>query len=137
MNAAQLATSPEAATKIAAVVDLFKRQFPTLKANLNPWENDPDTQEWVDPDSLDIGFHLPAGQTLVQLRIHEQRLLGIEAACFGSFGHQRWRFSTIGDWIFVGSNPPPQGFQENLRQVCKELFLLFNGSTPDSPPHDG
>lgn len=132
MNAAEQATSPEAATKIAAVVDLFKRHFPSVKANLTPWANDPDTQEWVDPDSLDIGFNLPAGQTLVQIRLHENRLIGIEAACFGPLGHQRWRFSTIGDWTFSGSHPPANGFQETLRQVCKELFLLFNGSTPDS-----
>jgi hypothetical protein len=131
MNAAECATSPEAATKIAAVVDLFKRQFPTVKANLKPWANDPDTQEWVDPHSLDIGLHLPAGQTLVQLRLHEQRLIGIEAACFGPLGHQRWRFSTVGDWNFAGSYPPANGFQETLKQVCKELFLLFNDSAPE------
>ncbi|MGB8703121.1 MAG: hypothetical protein WCD18_27195, partial [Thermosynechococcaceae cyanobacterium] len=131
MNAAERATSPEAATKIAAVVDLFKRQFPTVKANLNPWANDPDTQEWVDPDSIDIGFNLPAGQTLVQLRFHEHRLIGIEAACFGPLGHQRWRLSTVGDWTFAGTYPPPSGFQTTLKHVCKELFLLFNGSAPE------
>jgi hypothetical protein len=133
MNAAERATSPEAATKIAAVVDLFKRQFPTLKANLKPWANDPDTREWIDPDSLDIGFNLPTGQTLVQLRLHEQRLIGVEASCFGPLGHPRWRFSTVGDWTFAGDYPPASGFQDNLRKVCKELFLLFNGSmaTPD------
>jgi hypothetical protein len=134
MNAAERATSPEAATKIAAVVDLFKRQFPTVKANLKPWDNDPDTQEWVDPDSLDIGLNLPAGQTLIQLRLHEQRLIGVEASCFGPFGDRRWCFSTIGDWTFVGTNPPPNGFQDTVKQVCKELFLLFNGSAPDAAP---
>ncbi len=135
MNAAERATSPESATKIAAVVDLFKRQFPTAKANLKPWTNDPDTQEWVDPHSIDIGFNLPAGQTLVQLRFQDQpdqRLIGLEASCFGPLGHQRWRFSTVGDWAFAGSYPPAIGFQEALKQVCKELFLLFNDSASDS-----
>ncbi len=129
MNAAERATSPEAAAKIAAAVDLFKRQFPSLRANLKPWANDPDTQEWIDPDSIDIGLNLPAGQTLVQLRVQEQRLIGIDASCFGPFGHQRWRFSTVGDWSFTGPNPPPQGFQNSLRQVSKDLFLLFNDSS--------
>jgi hypothetical protein len=132
MNAAEQATSPELATKIAAVVDLFKRQFPSAKANLKPWTNDPETQEWVDPDSMDIGFNLPTGQTLVQLRLQDQRLIGIEASCFGPLGHQRWRFSTVGDWKFAGSYPPASGFQDALKRVCKELFLLFNGSAPDS-----
>jgi hypothetical protein len=133
MNAAELATSPEAVTKIAAVVDLFKRQFPQVKANLQPWANDADTQEWVDPDSVDLSLNLPAGQTLFQLRLQEQRLIGIEAMCFGPLGHQRWRFTTIGDWAFVGTHPPAENLQMSLRQVCKDLFLLFNES-PDPVP---
>jgi hypothetical protein len=130
MNAAELATSPEAVTKIAAVVDLFKRQFPRVKANLKPWANDADTQEWVDPDSVDLSLNLPAGQTLFQLRLQDQRLIGIEAMCFGPLGHQHWRFSTIGNWSFVGPHPPAENLQVGLRQVCKDLFLLFNDS-PD------
>lgn len=129
MNAAELATSPEAVTKIAAVVDLFKRQFPQVKANLKPWDNDPDTLEWIDPDSIDLGLNLPAGQTLFQLRLQDQRLIGIEAMCFGPFGHQRWHFSTIGNWSFAGTNPPSIGLQTSLKQVCKDLFLLFNDSS--------
>jgi len=26
---------------------------------LKPWQNDPETRELVDPDSIDIGFHFP------------------------------------------------------------------------------
>lgn len=128
MNAAEQATSPTTAAKIAAIVNLFKQQFPTVKANLKPWTSDPETQEWVDPDSIDIGFNLPAGQTLVQLRLQDTRLLGIEAACFGPFGSQRWRFSTIGDWTFLGTTPPPPGFQTQWKQTCKEIFNVFNQS---------
>jgi hypothetical protein len=126
MNAAEQATSPETAAKIAAIVNLFKQQFPKVKANLKPWTSDPDTQEWIDPDSIDIGFNLPAGHTLIQLRLLEGRLLGIEAACFGPFGSDRWKFSTIGDWTFLGPTPPPPGFQEQLKRVCKEIFTLFH-----------
>ena len=59
MNAAQKATNIELATKIAALVNLFKSEFPDAKADLKPWQNDVDTRELVDPDSIDIGFHFP------------------------------------------------------------------------------
>ncbi|WP_299489236.1 hypothetical protein [Acaryochloris sp. IP29b_bin.137] len=133
MNAAEQATNPEAATKIAAIVNLFKHQFPEVKVNLTPWTNDPDTQEWVDPNSIDMGFNLPAGQTLLQLRMHERRLIGIEAACFGPFGSQRWRFSTVGDWNFLGKTPPPPGFQQQLKQTCQDIFRLFDAPETQSP----
>lgn len=126
MNAAEQATNPESATKIAAIVNLFKQQFPDAKANLKPWTNDPNTQEWVDPGSIDMGFNLPAGHTLIQLRIHECRLIGIEASCFGPFGSQRWRFSTVGEWKFLGATPPPPGFQAKLKLIFHEIFTLFN-----------
>ena len=128
MNAAEQATTPESATKIAAIVNLFKQQFPDAKANLKPWTSDPDTQEWVDPHSIDMGFNLPAGHTLIQLRMHENRLIGIEASCFGPFGSQRWRFSTVGEWKFLGATPPPAGFQEKLKHICHEIFVLFSPS---------
>lgn len=127
MNAAEQATTPESATKIAAIVNLFRQQFPGSKANLCPWTNDADTQEWVDPHSIDLGFNLPAGNTLLQLRFQDQRLIGIEATCFGPFGNQRWRFSTIGDWSFSGPTPPPSGFQAKIKDICQQLFSLFNG----------
>jgi len=127
MNAAEQAISPEVASKIAAIVSLFKHQFPEVKANLAPWTDDPDTQKLVDPDSIDIGFNLPAGNTLVQLRFYEGRLIGIEAICFGRFNYQRWRFSTVGEWSFQGAYLPPSGFRDRLKQVCREIFVLFNG----------
>lgn len=132
MNAADQATSPETATKIAAIINLFKQHFPKVKANLKPWTNDPDTQEWLDPDSIDIGLNLPVGQTLIQLRLQERRLLGIEAACYGPFGTERWKFSTIGNWTFLGTHPPQSGFQEKLKQTCQDIFMVFNGPTPPS-----
>ena len=128
MNAAEQVTSPEVASKIAAMVNLFKVNFPDVKANLQPWTTDPQTQELIDPDSIDLGFNLPAGNTLFQLRFYETRLIGIEAICFGLFGNQRWTFSTVGHWNFLGSTLPPPGFQQTLKQLCAEVFVLFNGS---------
>ncbi|MGF1603930.1 MAG: hypothetical protein ACFCU8_18315 [Thermosynechococcaceae cyanobacterium] len=136
MNAAEQATSPETAAKIAAIVNLFKQQFPKVKANLKPWTNDPETREWVDPDSIDLGFNLPAGQTLIQLRLQNRRLLGIEVVCFGPFGSERWKFSTIGNWKFLGQTPPPPGFQAELKQICKEIFTLFNPEPISQTPAD-
>ena len=127
MNAAEQVTSPEVASKLAAMVNLFKAYFPNVNANLQPWTNDPETQSLVDPDSIDLGFNLPAGNTLFQLRFQQTRLIGIEAICFGLFGTQRWRFSTVG-WNFLGTTLPPPGFQQTLKQVCAEVFVLFNGS---------
>lgn len=128
MNAAEQATNPETAAKIAAMVSLFKHQFPEVKANLQPWTSDSDTQKLVDPDSIDVAFSLPTGHTLVQVRFHEDRLIGIEAICFGRFGNQRWQFSTVGEWDFQGPFLPPPSFQDRLKQLCREIFVLFNGS---------
>lgn len=48
MNAVEQARGLEFATKIAAIVNLFKSVFPDARADLKPWANDPDTQELVD-----------------------------------------------------------------------------------------
>lgn len=126
MNAAEKATSLEIAHRIAAVVTLVRQEFPGIKANLNPWNSDPDTLEWMDPDSIDIGFNLPPGQALMQLRLHNQRFIGIEVLCFGPFGDERWKFSTIGDWQFLGPSPPAQEFEGKLKRICQDIFALFN-----------
>ena len=126
MNAAEKATSPEIANKIAAIVNLFSREFERAKPNLSPWNNDPDTREWMDPDSIDIGLNLPPGQTLVQLRLCDERLIGIEINCFSPLGGERWKFSTVGSWEFLGSTPPTVGFQKTIKDICYEIFTIFN-----------
>ncbi|MBE9108786.1 hypothetical protein IQ273_05065 [Nodosilinea sp. LEGE 07298] len=68
MNAAEQANSIEFASKIAAVVGLFKAELPDLRADLKPWANDPDTRDLVDPDSIDLGFHFPGVSRLFQCR---------------------------------------------------------------------
>lgn len=137
MNAAEQAKSLEITSKIAAVVNLFKLEFPDAKADLNPWNNDPNTQELVDPDSIDIGFHLPgwsrkfqSRSILVQIRFHEdplegtQRAIGIEAAGFDHRG-KAWRLSTINDWQFAGESEPAPEVQEKLKHFCREVLQLF------------
>lgn len=141
MNAADQAIGLEVATKIAAVVNLFKSHFPDARADLKPWANDPDTRNLVDPDSIDIGFHLPgwsrlfqSRSILVQIRFHEdplagsRRAIGIEAAGFTHLGEQ-WRLSTIENWQFVGKTQPVEDIQEKLKQFCRQIFELFN--SPD------
>ncbi|GAB4371388.1 MAG: hypothetical protein Kow00121_12860 [Elainellaceae cyanobacterium] len=138
MNAAEQAIGLEVATKIAAVVNLFKSQFPDAKADLKPWANDPDTRELVDPDSIDIGFHLPgwsrslqSRSVLVQIRFHDdpimntRRAIGIEAAGFTNLG-QQWRLSTVENWQFVGATQPADEVKEKLKAFCRQAFELFN-----------
>ena len=149
VNAAEQAIGLELATKIAAVVTLFKAQFADAKADLKPWANDPDTKEHIDPDSIDIGFHFPgwsrsiqSRSILVQIRFYSdsleenlieasRRAIGLEAAGFTHLGEQ-WRLSTIKDWQFVGSTEPTDEVQEKLKLFCRQIFELFNGSETDS-----
>ncbi|HEY9623683.1 MAG TPA: hypothetical protein V6C78_25215 [Crinalium sp.] len=140
MNAAEQANGLEVATKIAAAVTLFKTQFPDARADLKPWASDPDTQELVDPDSIDIGFHLPGWSrqfqgrgVLVQIRLYEdpvlgsRRVIGIEAMGFSHQGEQ-WRLSTIENWRFIGEKQPSDEVKAKLKQFCREILELFNGS---------
>lgn len=138
MNAAEQAIGLELTTKIAAVVNGFKAQFPDAKADLKPWANDPDTQELVDPDSIDIGFHLPGWSRLVQgrsmlvqIRFYEdplmgtRRAIGLEVAGFTHLGEQ-WRLSTVENWRFVGVTQPADEVKEKLKCFCRQVFELFN-----------
>lgn len=139
MNAAQQATNIEFATKIAAVVNLFKTQFPDAKADLKPWNNDPDTRELVDPDSIDIGFHFPgwsrrfqSRSILVQIRFYQDpeevspRVIGVDAAGFNYTG-LIWQLSTVENWNFVGDVHPVPEVGEKLKLFCRQVFELFNG----------
>lgn len=140
MNAAEQANSLEITSKIATVVNLFKSEFPDAKADLKPWHNDPDTQELVDPDSIDIGFHFPgwsrrfqSRSILVQIRFHSdpidgsQRAIGIEAAGFNHHG-QAWRLSTVQNWQFVGDCQPAPEVRGKIKHFCREVLNLFKSS---------
>jgi hypothetical protein len=140
MNASEQAKGLEITTKIAAVVNLFKAKFPDARADLKPWRNDPDTREWVDPHSIDIGFHFPgwsprfqSRSILVQIRFHQdpvdesQRIIGIEIVGFNHQG-QAWRLSTIDNWQLVGDYQPIVDVAQKLRHFCRQVFELFNQS---------
>ncbi|WP_416673188.1 hypothetical protein [Egbenema bharatensis] len=144
MNAAEQAIGLEVTTRIAAVVNLFKAQFPDARADLKPWANDPDTQEWMDPDSIDIGFHLPgwsrslqSRSVLVQIRFYSdpmtqtRRAIGLEAAGFTHLGEQ-WRLSTIENWRFVGNTQPTDEVKEKLKLFCRQVFELFNSGEDET-----
>ncbi|MFQ4135718.1 hypothetical protein PGN35_005305 [Nodosilinea sp. PGN35] len=147
MNAAEQANSIEFASKIAAVVGLFKAEFPDLRADLKPWANDPDTRDLVDPDSIDVGFHFPGvsrlfqcRSLLVQIRLYsdpeavagqhpsqtgERRVIGLDLAGFDHRG-KRWSLSTIDNWAFSGEVVPDPTCRERLRRCCRQVFVLFN-----------
>lgn len=137
MNAAEQAKNLEVTSKIAAVVNLFKSEFPDARADLNPWKSDPDTQELVDPDSIDIGFHFPgwsrkfqSRSILVQIRLHDdllegsRRAIGVEAAGFDYRG-KAWRLSTVQDWQFLGESKPALEVEEKLKHFCREVLRIF------------
>lgn len=140
MNAAEQATDIEFTSKIASIVNLFKSEFPDAKADLKPWANDPHTKKLVDPDSIDIGFHLPgwsrrfqSRSILVQIRFYQdplngsRRAIGVEAAGFDHRG-KAWRLSTVENWRFVGESQPVPEVGEQLRDFCRQTFELFNNS---------
>jgi hypothetical protein len=142
VNAAEQATNIALASKIAAVVNLFKLEFPDVRVDLKPWVNDADTRELVDPDSIDIGFHFPgwsrkfqSRSILVQIRFYEdpldaslRRAIGVEAAGFDHSG-KRWRFSTVEQWQFVGDSQPSSEVGDKLKHFCRQVFDLFNVET--------
>ncbi len=138
MNAAEQAKSLETASKIATLVNLFKSEVPDAKADLTPWANDPETRELVDPDSIDIGFHLPgfsrlfqSRSMLLQVRFHrdeatgDRRAIGAEIAGFDHQGKQ-WRLSTVHEWAFEGDRQPTPEIGDKLIDFLRQSLTLFN-----------
>lgn len=145
MNAQEQAIGVNQATKIAGIVTLFKQEFPDVRVDLKPWCNDLQTQQWADPDSIDLGFHLPgwsprfqSRSMLVQIRFHHDwtqenspsRLIGIDILGFNHSG-QTWRFSTIDSWQCLGEKTPAPEIVDRLKRFSRHIFELFN-----SPPSD-
>ncbi|VEP15113.1 conserved hypothetical protein [Hyella patelloides LEGE 07179] len=138
MNASERAKGLNITTKIASVVNLFKAQFPDVKADLKPWKNDPDTRELVDPDSIDIGFHFPGwsprlqcNSILVQIRFYKdpleetEKFIGLETAGFSHVG-QAWRFSTVENWQLLGEHQPATQVEDKLKIFSRQVFELFS-----------
>ncbi len=142
MNAAEQAKSLEITSKIAAVINLFKQQFPDAKPDLTPWHRDAETQSRIDPDSIDIGFHLPgwspryqSRSILVQIRFHPDhasqapKLIGIETVGI-NFQGQAWRLSTVDTWQVVGDYLPAADVGDRLKQFTRQTFELFQITGP-------
>jgi hypothetical protein len=141
VNAAKQATDIILTSKIAAAVSLFRSEFPDAKVDLKPWAEDLDTQELVDPDSIDFSFHFPgwsrrwqSRSVLVQIRFYEdavestRNFIGLEVAGFDYRGKQ-WRLSTVEDWQFEGDIQPQPEIADKLKQFCRQIFELFNVSS--------
>lgn len=139
MNAAEQVTNFQLASKIPAVVTLFKAEFPDARADLKPWLNDQDTRELIDPDSIDFGFHFPGRSRLFQCRsilvqvrsytdplTDVSRIVGIEVAGFDHQGKQ-WQLSTIDNWQFLGETCPETEAGERIKHFCRQVLELFNG----------
>lgn len=137
MNASEKAKGLETTSKIASIVNLFKQYFPDAKADLKPWQNDPDTINLVDPDSIDIGFHFPgwspslqARSILLQIRFHQDteaethHFIGIETAGFNHAG-EVWRLSTVDNWQLEGKSLPSEEVKDKLKQFCRGVFQLY------------
>ncbi len=148
MNATEQAKNLETASKIATLVNLFKSEFPDVKADLQPWANDPDTRQLVDPDSIDIGFHLPgfsrlfqSRSLLLQLRFYhddttgDRRAIGAELAGFDHTG-KRWWLSTVDQWQFAGDRHPAPDVAEKLKQVLRQTLEMFNGASESGAPQE-
>ena len=146
MNAAQQATDITLASKIASAVSLFRSEFPDAKVDLKPWAEDSDTQELVDPDSIDFSFHFPgwsrrwqSRSVLVQIRFYQDAIgvtdrqpfashhnfIGLEVAGFDHRGKQ-WRLSTVSDWQFEGDLQPQPEIADKLKQFCRQIFEIFS-----------
>jgi hypothetical protein len=138
VNAAEMATNLEFASKIATIVNLFKFEFPDAKSDLKPWRNDPQTRELIDPDSIDIGFHFPglskswqSRSILIQIRFYHdpisnlRRAIGLEVSGFNHLGEQ-WRLSTVENWSFVGASEPTPEIADKLKLFCRQVLEIFN-----------
>ena len=137
MNASEQAIGLNVTTKIAAVVNLFKTEFPDVKADLKPWLNDPKTMELVDPDSIDIGFHFPgwspryqSRSILVQIRFYQDPVednygvIGVDTIGFNHQG-QAWRFSTVNEWQCEGKYIPASDVSDRLKRFSQNVFNIF------------
>ena len=144
MNAAERANSIALMGGIAATVNLVKHQFPDLRVDMKPWLPDEAAQEWIDPHSIDIGFHFPGlsrscacRSILMQIRFFDDpedgrsRAIGTELAGYDHRG-QCWRFSTVEQWTFSGEESPKPEMREKFKTICRQVFEVFNPADPKS-----
>ena len=137
MNAADKANSVEIVSKIAAVVNLFKSQFPEASVDLSPWIKNAETAKFDDPDSIDLAFHFPrygftspSQMILMQIRLPERaqvdphRTLGVEISGHNYVG-QQWQFTTTRRKFWGISLPLPDA-EAKLKHICQQILQLFD-----------
>ena len=137
VNAGESVRSVAQMRVVASIVTLVREQFPAAKPNLQPWRDDDQTRQWDEPESLDLSFHFPGWSPrlqcrslLFQLRFQNkkadeaQKLLGVLIRGM-TYDGERWRLATVGDWSPEGSHLPQAEQAAQLRQMCRDLFLLF------------
>jgi hypothetical protein len=134
---------------VASIVTLVREEFPAAKPNLQPWRDDAQTRQWDEPESLDLSFHFPGWSPrlqcrslLFQLRFQNNdgdqdqglKLLGVLIRGM-TYDGERWRLATVGDWSPEGSHLPQAEQTAQLRQMCRDLFLLFDPKVhrPEEP----
>ncbi|MBL6800297.1 MAG: hypothetical protein ISQ51_01455 [Synechococcus sp. BS307-5m-G37] len=143
MNAADAVNSVALVQALASTVTLVKQRFPAARANLSPWRDDPQTRDWLEEETLDLSFHFPGWSPrlecrslLLQLRLKgvakgnsqsPPELLGILMRGM-TFDGERWRLATMGEWQPEGSHLPQREQVRQLREICRDLFALFEVS---------
>ena len=138
VNAGESVRSVAQVRAVASTVNLVREQFPAAKPNLRPWRDDAQTRQWDEPESLDLSFHFPGWSPrlqcrslLLQLRFQDNdgaqglKLLGVLIRGM-TYEGERWRLATVGGWIPEGSHVPQAEQAAQLRQICRDLFLLFD-----------
>ena len=138
VNAGESVRSVAQVRVVASIVTLVREQFPAAQPNLRPWRDDAQTRQWDEPESLDLSFHFPGWSPrlqcrslLLQLRFQNNRgdqglkLLGVLIRGM-TYDGERWRLATVGDWSPEGSHLPQAEQATQLRQMCRDLFLLFD-----------
>ena len=138
VNAGESVRSVAQVRAVASIVTLVREQFPAAQPNLRPWLDDAQTRQWDEPESLDLSFHFPGWSPrlqcrslLLQLRFQNNesdeglKLLGVLVRGM-TYDGERWRFATVGDWSLEGYHLPKTEQGAQLRQMCRDLFLLFD-----------
>ena len=124
---------------LASAITLVRRHYPAATANLKPWRDDALTREWSEPETLDLAFHFPGWSPRLQCRSllmqlrrsagaaeDQRRLLGVLMRGM-TYDGERWRLATVGEWQPAGPHLPQPEQIQRLRQICRELFELFDG----------
>ena len=138
MNASESVRSVAQVRAVASILNLVRKQFPAAKPNLRPRRDDAKARQWDEPESLELSFHFPGWSPrlqcrslLLQLRFQNNesdegvKLLGVLVRGM-TYDGERWRLATVGDWSLEGSHLPQAEQAAQLRQMCRDLFLLFD-----------